>query len=171
MMKQVLKSFQAASAALTLAVGTVGALCALPAAAQTRAALVQSVDEPGRNPYQEVQSNTTCRGTSVCVVEFSVVPAGKRLVITHITGYFDTANATPPNGFFQSSIGGFGYATVPFTGVRGPTGNLGTRFFINNEVLAYFGVGENPRATMQAFGDLASGGAMLMISGYYVSVP
>jgi len=166
-----MKSFQTLPAALALIVAAAGTLTAAPVAAQTRAALVQSVDEPGRNPYQEALSNTTCRGTSICTVEFASVPAGKRLVITHISGYIDTANGVPPNGFFQSSFGGPAYATVPFTGVRGPTGALGVRYFINQQVLAYFGVGETPRGSMQILGDLASGGAFLMASGYYVNVP
>ncbi|MDO9315012.1 MAG: hypothetical protein Q7T97_10750 [Burkholderiaceae bacterium] len=171
-MKTKSMAYQTVPAAVALAVAAVGALSALPAAAQTRAALVQSVDEPGRNPYQETLSDLACRGTTVCSVNFATVPAGKRLVVTHISGYIDTAAGTPPNGFLSSSFGGSAYATVPFTGVRGPNGNLGTRYFINNEVLAYFGVGESPRATMQALGgDTASGGALVMISGYFVNVP
>ncbi|MDP1900989.1 MAG: hypothetical protein Q8K96_11115 [Rubrivivax sp.] len=170
-MKPLLKSFQTPPAALALAVAAVCAMGAAPAAAQTRAALVQSVDEPGRNPYQEALSDLTCRGTTVCSFGFAPVPVGKRLVVTHISGYIDTAAGTPPNGFFKSSFGGSAYATVPFTGVRGPTGALGVRYFINQQVLAYFGVGETPQGTMQMLGDMASGGALLMVSGYYVSVP
>lgn len=170
-MKSVLKSFQTPPAALALAVAVACTVCAAPVAAQTRAALVQSVDEPARNPYQEVQFNATCRGTTVCSFEFAPVAAGKRLVVTHISGYIDTASGVPPNGFFESTLGGSAYATVPFTGVRGPTSALGARYFINQQVLAYFNVGESPRATMQIFGDLASGGALLMVSGYYVNVP
>lgn len=170
-MKPLLKSPRIPPAALALAVATACAVCAAPAAAQTRAALVQSVDEPGRNPYQETLSDTTCRGTTICVFDFASVPAGKRLVVTHISGYIDTASGVPPNGFFRSGFGGTAYATVPFTGVRGPTSALGVRHFINQPVQAYFGVGETPRGTMQIIGDLASGGALLMVSGYYVNVP
>ncbi len=73
-----------ASLALSLAASLLP--WASPAVAQTRAALVQSIDEPGRNPYQETQSNTTCRGTTVCGFNFAAVPAGKRLVLTNISG-------------------------------------------------------------------------------------
>ena len=106
-------------------------LFAPPVLAQARAALVMSIDEPGRNPYQEQQSNVTCRGSTVCGFNFAVVPAGKRLVLTHINGYVDTAAGTLPNGFVSASFGGPAYATLAFTGVRGPTSALGTRIFIN----------------------------------------
>ena len=162
-----LKSVVPAAVAMACVIG------APPALAQTRAALVQSVDEPARNPYQETQSNTTCRGTTVCAFEFATVPAGKRLVVTHISGYVDTGAGALPNGFLSSSFGGSQYATIPFTGVRGPTSGLGVRTFINHGVLAYFGAGETPRGTLHVngSGDLMSGGSLLFVSGYYINVP
>ena len=92
-------------------------------------------------------------------------------MVTQIAGYVDTANGTLPNGFLQSSFGGSAYATLPFTGTRGPATPLGTRIFINHGVLAYFGAGENPRATYQVFSDSMSGGALMMLTGYYVIAP
>lgn len=156
-----------------LAVAFACVLGAPQAAAQSRAALVQSVDEPARNPYQEALSDLTCRGTTVCSFNFSTVPAGKRLVVTHISGYVDTGAGALPNGFFSSSFGGSQYANVPFTGVRGPTSALGVRIFINHNVLAYFGAGESPRGVLHVngSGDLMSGGATLFVSGYYINVP
>ncbi len=172
-MTTVLTSLQALPATLALAVGAACALCAPPVLAQTRAALVQSIDEPGRNPYQETLSDLGCRGTTVCSFNFGTVPAGKRLVVTHLAGYVDTAAGTLPNGFFQSSFGGSAYATLPFTGVRGPASALGVRIFINHDVLAYFGPGESPRGTyhINGSGDTMSGGALMMVSGYYVNLP
>ena len=170
-MKTRLASFQTLPVALALAVG---ALCAPPVLAQTRAAFVQSVDEPGRNPFQETQSNTTCRGSTVCSFSFgTVVPAGKRLVLTNISGYVDTAAGTLPNGFVTSSFGGSAYATLAFTGVRGPNSALGIRIFINHAVQAYFGPGESINAVyhINGSGDAMSGGAVLMLTGYYVNLP
>lgn len=171
-MKTMFNELHTLPAALAM---TAAALCLAtpPVLAQSRAALVQSVDEPGRNPYQETLSNTGCRGTTVCSFNFSTVPAGKRLVVTHLAGYVDTAGGTLPNGFFQSSFGGSGYATLPFTGVRGPTSALGVRIFINHEVLAYFGAGEAPSGVyhVNGSGDTMSGGALMMVTGYLVNVP
>jgi hypothetical protein len=141
--------------------------------AQTRAAFVQSVDEPGRNPYQETLNDLTCRGTLVCSFNFATVPAGKRLVLTHISGYVDTAAGTLPNGFVRSSFGGDDYATLAFTGVLGPTSALGRRIFINHAVQAYFGPGESVSGIyhINGSGDTMSGGATMMLTGYYVNVP
>ena len=134
---------------------------------------MQSVDEPGRNPYQETLSDLSCRGTTVCSFNFAAVPAGKRLVVTHLAGYVDTTAGTLPNGFFQSSFGGSAYVTLPFTGVRGPTSALGVRIFINHPVLAYFGPGDSPRGVyhVNGSGDTMSGGALMMVTGYFVNLP
>ena len=159
-------------AVLAVTVGTAAALYASPVLAQTRAALVQSVDEPGRNPYQEAQSNVNCRGSTVCNWNFANVPAGKRLVVTNIAGYVDTAAGTLPNCFLSSGFGGPGFVSLPFTGVRGPNTALGGRIFMTHSVLAYFGPGEPVNAFCQAgFGDTMSGGAQVMLSGYYVNLP
>lgn len=171
-MQRMATSLRAWPAALALAAGAVGVLGTLPAAAQTRAALVQSVDEPARNPYQETQFNIACRGTPICVLDFAVVPAGKRMVVTHISGYVDTANGTMPNSFLQSSFGGSNFATVPIIAGRGPLGNLGTRYIISQSVLAYFNAGENPRGSYQGLlGEVMSGGALMMLTGYFINVP
>lgn len=172
-MKLTFASLQSLRAAPALAVAAACALCALPVLAQTRAALVQSIDEPGRNPYQETLSNTSCRGTTVCSFNFATVPAGKRLVLTNISGYVDTGAGTLPNGFVSSNFGGNAYATLAFTGVRGPTSGLGTRMFVNHSVQAYFGPGESPNGLfhINGSGDIMSGGALLMLSGYFVNVP
>ncbi len=171
-MKPILAALQALPFALAVTAAALS-LGASPALAQTRAALVQSIDEPARNPYQETLSDLSCRGTTVCSFNFSTVPAGKRLVITHIAGYVDTAAGTLPNGFLQSSFGGSAYATLPFTGVRGPNSALGGRIFINHAVLAYFGAGETPRGVyhVNGSGDTMSGGALMMVTGYLINVP
>jgi hypothetical protein len=173
MMKLKLISLKHLQAVPALAVVAACVLCAQPALAQTRAALVQSVDEPGRSPYQETLSDLSCRGTTVCSFNFTTVPAGKRLVLTHISGYVDTGVGTLPNGFVQSSFGGSQYATLPFTGVRGPNSALGTRIFVNHGVQAFFGPGETPRGVyhINGSGDQMSGGALMMLTGYFVNVP
>jgi len=161
--------FQAPLGAIALAIC---AVCATPAAAQTRAALVQNIDEPGRNPYQEAVFSS-CIGSQFCNFNYSAVPAGKRLVLTQITGYIDVAAGTFPNGSVSSSLGGNAYAAVHFTGVRGSASALGTRMYINQQVLAYFGPGEVPHGFMGVVStsDTFSGGAQLQLSGYFVNLP
>jgi hypothetical protein len=163
------RTAQALPAALVLA--TAG-LLATPALAQTRAALVQSVDEPARNPYQETQFNVTCRGTTVCSFTFTTVPAGKRLVVTNIAGYVDTSAGGLPNCFLSSGFGGSAYASLPFSGVRGATTAIGTRIVLTHSVQAYFGPGEPVSAFCQpSLGETMSGGALLMLTGHYVNLP
>jgi hypothetical protein len=56
-------------------------------------ALVKSVDEPGRSPYQSTitfnQNLTTCINNYSCGVPFPPVPQGFRLVITHVNAFFN----------------------------------------------------------------------------------
>lgn len=159
-------------AALTLVVAAVATLGTAPALAQTRAALVQSVDEPGRSPYQETIANIACRNTTVCSFSFSAVPAGKRLVVTNIAGYVDTSSGGLPNCFLSSGFGGSAYASLPFSGVRGANTPLGGRILLTHEVRAYFGPGEPVSAFCQpSVGETMSGGAQLMLTGYYVTLP
>ncbi len=55
--------------------------------AQARPALVKNADEPGRSPYQAVQ--TTFNNCGVYgFAYFPPVPAGKRLVVTYMSGQF-----------------------------------------------------------------------------------
>lgn len=68
----------------TLAVGLVAALSATAVSAQTRPALVRSVDEPARVPYSHFLT-PTCPFANVCIAEFPVVPAGKRLRVTQFS--------------------------------------------------------------------------------------
>ena len=55
--------------------------------AQARPALVKNADEPGRSPYQAIQ--TTFNNCGVYgFAYFPPVPAGKRLVVTYMSGQF-----------------------------------------------------------------------------------
>src|SRR3954454_4054241 len=118
-----------------------GVFTAKPLLAQIKAALVQNVDEPGRNPYQESQF-TVCGGPQNCNFQFAMIPAGKRLVLTLLNGWVDVRGGTLPNSNVQSSFGGNSFATVFFPGTRGNVGGGSTRIVYNSDVLAYFGPGE-----------------------------
>jgi hypothetical protein len=167
-MKNRLLTFAGALTVLAL----LGHFYAKPLLAQVRAALVENVDEPGRNPYQETIF-ATCTGSQFCNQGFSMVPAGKRLVLTNISGYVDVTAGTLPNGDITSSLGGSQYATVFFTGVRGTVSSFGTRMVINQEIRAYFGPGETPHVFegLVSTSDTFSDGANVMLSGYYVNLP
>ena len=53
---------------------------------------VRNIDEKGRNPYQQ-SGVTGCGASGLCDLAFAQVPAGKRLVIEHVS-----ANVNPNPG-------------------------------------------------------------------------
>ena len=75
-----------------LAIGLIAALSATAATAQTRPALVRSVDEPARVPYA-YDLAPTCFFVNSCEADFPAVPAGKRLRITSVRLMFTGTNA------------------------------------------------------------------------------
>jgi hypothetical protein len=79
-----MKNKLALGATLILLV-TAGHFGAKPLLAQIRAALVKNIDEPGRTPYQSSQFCST-PGNTVCSADLTPVPAGKRLIVQHLSG-------------------------------------------------------------------------------------
>ena len=55
--------------------------------AQTRPAMVRSVDEPARVPYFQVVA-PICPFTNQCISTFPAVPAGKRLRVLAVNALF-----------------------------------------------------------------------------------
>jgi hypothetical protein len=76
-------------------VAVIGKFYAPPLLAQVRAALVKSVDEPGRVPYQARQTSSQKFGGDAEYAFFPVIPAGKRLVVTHVSGIFNFGKTSP----------------------------------------------------------------------------
>ncbi len=72
--------------ALTFA-AVVGTLYTPQLFAQVRPAVVKNVDEPGRSPYQAIQTSFNNCGV-YGFAYFPPVPAGKRLVVTFMSGQF-----------------------------------------------------------------------------------
>src|SRR5215475_13967952 len=94
--------------------GTLGHFGARPLLAQIRAALVKNIDEQGRTPYQSSQSCNT-PGNTVCSADLTPVPAGKRLVIQHVSGLVvcESINSNCElqfNYVFLTTKGGFSLA-------------------------------------------------------------
>jgi hypothetical protein len=102
-------------AAGVAAIAVVGSFTAKPVIAQIKAALVQNVNEPGLNPYQFYVSfhqgfvfpsgAGSCSGVQ-CNFTLPAVPAGKRLVVTNITGniFVDTPGVTRPVLLFGAGV-------------------------------------------------------------------
>jgi len=97
-----------------IALGGLAALVhftAKPLLAQVKAALVENIDEPARNPYSEdfvtglSPLSGGCQQPSYCEFASKVVPAGRRLVITNISGYAIASNAQGAIATWQSTTG------------------------------------------------------------------
>jgi hypothetical protein len=111
-----------------------------------RAALVQNVDEPARNPYSESAGCDSYGFTAV----FSPVPAGKRLVVTFVNGELGDFGALALGGHGQEGARGF-----PIIGG-----------FVNSPTVVYYDAGERPNVN-------GSGSSFIRakLSGYYVTLP
>lgn len=138
-----------------------GAVVALatgaPAQAQTRAALVKNIDEPGRTPYQSViefNAGDGCTSNICNFVSFTPVPAGKRLVVDHLSAMVGvTGGGRPAVTAFSTSLCTncnnraliAGWVDTGFTPVSG------VNFWILDRPLTvYFEAGETPRLKMIA---------------------
>ncbi len=68
-----------------------------------KALLVRDVDNPGRAPYQERETFAfvgLC-SSNFCTVEFSPVPAGRRLSITRVTGALHLTPGITPDELWR----------------------------------------------------------------------
>ena len=153
--------------ALALA-AVLGKFYAVPAFGQVRAALMQDRDSKARNYYQTY--NLSCGyAVSICSVDLPVVPAGKRLVIEHISGEADTIGATD---LYRASLwvkNQWASAYLEFGSANLTPNNLYARPF-NQAVFATFDAGQTPQLTLQATG--ASPFAwQAVITGYMVDIP
>ena len=130
------------AAALVIA-AALGKFYALPAIAQTvRAALTQSTDEVGRIPYQ---ASSSCSGDSTCYADFPAVPANKRLVITHVSGYVQQRETAGAVGeIFLLGIAPLGSKPVPESLLTFQNGAQDTAIF-NESVLTFMDAGYAPR--------------------------
>ncbi len=153
--------------ALALA-AVLGKFYAVPAFAQVRAALMQDRDSKARNYYQT--ANLSCGyAVSICSMDLPVVPAGKRLVIEHISGEADTSG---PTDLYRASLWAknlWPSAYLEFGPANLTPNNLYARAF-NQVVFAAFDAGQTPQLSLQTTG---SGGFawQAVITGYMVDIP
>ena len=147
----------------------VGVFSAGPAIAQAvRAALVSNVDEPGRVPY-EFQHDCEFVGT-ICRVPLPLVQTGKRLVTTHVSGFFDVT--LPPGTlatalYFDGNLDrlttqGIHAIPVTFQGM----GSFGDSFFVfDQSILGFTGAGQTAELRVE-LGTIASTFVRVTVTGY-----
>jgi hypothetical protein len=157
------------AAGFAVLVLVVGVFSAGPAIAQAvRAALVSNVDDPGRIPYQ-FQKVCLSLGSD-CSVSLPPVPTGKRLVTTHVSGYF--AVTLPPGTlaaarYFDGNLDRLttqGIHAIPVT-LQG-LGSFGDGLYIfNQSILGFTDAGQSARLTVE-LGIGASYDATITVTGY-----
>jgi hypothetical protein len=142
-----------------VAASLTAALTVTPSFAQTRAALVKNVDEPGRAPYQSVvdfNAGSGCGSNTSCnFVSFAAVPAGKRLVVEHLSVLTGVASGGQPTLLAFSNSPGCGNCSNRAVG----TGWVNTDFSpgfgasfwaIDRPVYLFYEAGETPQIKMYA---------------------
>jgi hypothetical protein len=144
-------------------------------AAQSGTWSVRNVDEPGRAPYQEYRSSqfASC-GSINCELDFSQVPAGKRLVIRTVSGSVNVSpgtvlvNVTLVTEFAKRLV------DVPTFFQGNATTSLGNQDWhrFNSDIFAYAEPGSTPHFAVSV--NPSQGGATFAsasLVGYYVDIP
>jgi hypothetical protein len=139
------------------AASLMAALAVTPSFAQTRAALVKNVDEPGRTPYQSMvdfNAGSGCSSNTCNFVSFAVVPTGKRLVVEHLSVLTGVASGGQPTllAFSNSpGCGNCGNRAVVTGWVNTDYTVFGASFWaIDRPVYLFYEAGETPQIKMYA---------------------
>ncbi len=149
-------------------------LTAQKAISQIRAALSKNVDEPGRLPYQaEVDFGGSCfGGNSFCIVAFPPVPAGKRLVVEHVTALAFVRNGGQVNLFAfgdgnSTNTGNVALLQPTFSALYAADA-FEFAWSIDKPIKLYYEPGTTPKVKIQAsvgFGAFASN---MTLHGYLI---
>ena len=144
---------------------------------------MENIDEPGRNPFhadRSFTSNEPSPGLS-CINNFcrnfyGVVPTGKRLVITNVTGviFVDTPGTIVDVLLYDSnSVSPLGTTLIPTS----PQGSVfsSNAIGVNAAVLAYFDAGTQPTIEVHTTNPISQAGFIgtseIALSGYYINLP
>ena len=162
---------------------SIGSFTAKPLWAQIKAALVENIDEPGRNPFHANRSFTSnlpspgleCVNNN-CTITYGAVPSGKRLVITNVTGslFVDTPGSVVSVSLYDSnSNDALASTLIPAS----PAGTVYSSNIIgvNAAVLAYFDAGNEPTVVVSTTTSISQAGfvgtSQIALSGYYINLP
>ena len=102
--------------------------------------LVKNVDERGREPYQ-VQAEvdpSACTSNGVlhfCQVSFPAVPDGERLIVEHLSSFWDLTAGNPDSLRFLDGNGGTIFWVQPTFTTRASNS---THFFLERSVDVYY---------------------------------
>jgi hypothetical protein len=174
-MKRVIRAL-ALTSVLVVVAGFFLSLVAERAVAQVRAALVKNIDEPGRMPYQRIETflptAPECLNPTICTLSFAAVPAGKRLVVEQMSMLLFVSTGGKPTFLafgdgFNPNVSNVEILEPDFT--LSPVGASGAdSWSINRSVRVYYGAGEIPRLKVRASDDFAPFFSNATLHGYLI---
>jgi hypothetical protein len=130
----------------------------------TNPARTSSVDEPGRAPYQFFKNLQPCSG-GVCQVTTPTVPAGKRLVVQHVSAF---GALTSPGNFVEvvvsSSSSVLSTFAPPLFG--NPAGAQG--FAFDQIVQGYVDAGSEVTVFISTNGSFNNAASDFVVTGYLI---
>lgn len=133
-------------------------------------ASVLSADLATRIPYQSNQIINTCSGLQNCAMpSFTAVPAGYRLVVENVSGFFNLSTSSPAvSGYLEN----FHLPNQNLWGLNAPIGGTGFNgesfAGLNQNVVAVFDAGEFPFVVVYA-NFLSGFPQSVNVSGYLVN--
>ena len=161
-----LKNNLAIAAGLAVLIAVVGGISAGPAVAQAvKAALVKNVDERGRVPYSAVLTCATA--TDNCFANAAAVPAGKRLVIEHVSA-FNQVTSPGEIALYRMLVGSSLRAGLT---ISTPITKSGfNNSVVNESVLAYVEAGEVVTIQISSVAPASTLSTTAYLSGYLVDL-
>ena len=124
---------------------------------------VRNIDEKARIPYQ--QSGAIPCNSGLCDLAFLAVPAGKRLVVEHVSANVNPNPGVGVNGVFLEGACGFCVWSLPGHSLATPE-----LVAVNEQVLAYFESGTTPFVRVAWSATTNTGAFQAVISGYLIDL-
>ena len=151
---QRIKRFMWMGVMIVLVAGSITLVSERRAIAQAvRAAFVENVDEPGRNPYSQ---SSSCLGSD-CSLSLPPIPGGKRLVGTYLN--------IGALGDQPALLELRGHGPNPLFFAPTPVGNVAN--IVSTPIRVFFDAGETP--VIGCIG--CPNGTQATLNGYYVNLP
>ncbi|WP_347985844.1 hypothetical protein [Methylomonas sp. AM2-LC] len=164
---------------LALVAAILSAATLLPAQeAAAAAALVKNVEQPGRLPYQQTvqfnsiigNCNTFSGNTNACLVSFNAVPAGKRLVVEHVTLLIATTGGAPNLVAFGEDLStNTGIVAVIKPDFSAGINISGSTFWnLDREARVYYEPGTTPKIKILVPGSIVGFDSSATVHGYLI---
>ncbi len=159
-------------ASILLIVASIVTITRSDVVAQIRAALVKNVDQPGRTPYQQSVEFDPASGsfTRFYLVTFPAVPAGKRLVVEHVSAMIGVTAGGQPDflafgDFYTLNTNNIALVNPVWTS---KSTAVGPYWMADRDVLVYYEPGVTPKIKIGSSTDFSHANSILNVHGYLI---